>query len=392
MDNAMKQLAAAVGVFFALGVTPVFADTIENLVGNRLTTSEPDGAVVIMHLKADHTYDMELASPPGKGAWHLQGGKICEANAGGAQACNSPAGKWHVEGDAVCIVPDEGDTKNVRDCFPVERGKKVGDTWTQVNGEQKWTLSLTAEQPASVASASMQMQRITPALARYTNDVLLGDIWKRPNLSPRDRSLVTVAILIATNKTGQLEGQLRLALDNGVKPTEIAGLTTHLAFYSGWPNAVAALDAVDRVFRARGINAAALRPTSNTLLPALASDAALEKATEDRLGPIAPKFAELTSRVLLDDLWRRPDLAPRDRSLVTIVALAAEGDADSLPYHLERALTNGLTAAQISEALTHLAFYAGWPKASTAVWEVGKFFAKRAAGAGEQPQESPSGR
>jgi 4-carboxymuconolactone decarboxylase len=88
------------------------------------------------------------------------------------------------------------------------------------------------------------------------------------------------------------------------------------------------------------------------------------------LGAVAPKFAQLTNDVVFDDLWRRSDLSVRDRSLVTIAALAAMGDDDQLDLYLRRAIESGLTHAQINEALTHLGFYAGWPKATKAITAV----------------------
>ena len=80
--------------------------------------------------------------------------------------------------------------------------------------------------------------------------------------------------------------------------------------------------------------------------------------------------AWLTNDVVFDDLWRRSDLSVRDRSLVTIAALAAMGDDDQLDLYLRRAIQSGLTRAQIAEALTHLGFYAGWPKATKAITAV----------------------
>jgi 4-carboxymuconolactone decarboxylase len=85
------------------------------------------------------------------------------------------------------------------------------------------------------------------------------------------------------------------------------------------------------------------------------------------IGDIAPKLAALTDDVLFDDVWNRPELSPRDRSLITVTALIAGGGSDQLPYHLERALENGVTRTELLEAITHLAFYAGWPKAMTAL-------------------------
>ncbi|NUS28103.1 carboxymuconolactone decarboxylase family protein [Streptomyces sp. NBC_00028] len=85
------------------------------------------------------------------------------------------------------------------------------------------------------------------------------------------------------------------------------------------------------------------------------------------LGDFSPKLAELTDDVLFEDVWNRTELAARDRSLITVAALIAGGDADQLAFHLGRAKENGVTETELVEAITHLAFYTGWPKAMTAV-------------------------
>jgi 4-carboxymuconolactone decarboxylase len=85
------------------------------------------------------------------------------------------------------------------------------------------------------------------------------------------------------------------------------------------------------------------------------------------MGDIAPKLADLTDQVLFGDVWRRPQLSPRDRSLVTVAALIAMNRPDQLRSHLARARANGVTQEQLVEAITHLAFYSGWPNAVTAV-------------------------
>ena len=89
---------------------------------------------------------------------------------------------------------------------------------------------------------------VAPALADYTDDVLFGDVWKRPQLSPRDRSLVTVATLVALYRTNELPHHVRRALDNGVTREEIAEVITHLAFYAGWPTAATAVGIARKVF------------------------------------------------------------------------------------------------------------------------------------------------
>lgn len=84
------------------------------------------------------------------------------------------------------------------------------------------------------------------------------------------------------------------------------------------------------------------------------------------LGEVVPKLAELTDRVLFDDVWKRSQLSPRDRSLITVSALLSLNRLQQLPFHLERALDNGVTSEELSELITHLAFYAGWPCAASA--------------------------
>jgi len=90
-----------------------------------------------------------------------------------------------------------------------------------------------------------------PKLAQITDDVLYGDIWERPELSKHDRSLVTVAALIALNRPDQLRSHLRIARQNGVTQEELIETITHLAFYAGWPNAVSAIAVAKEVFGQR---------------------------------------------------------------------------------------------------------------------------------------------
>ncbi|MGH9687393.1 MAG: carboxymuconolactone decarboxylase family protein [Candidatus Acidiferrales bacterium] len=90
-------------------------------------------------------------------------------------------------------------------------------------------------------------------------------------------------------------------------------------------------------------------------------------SARDMIGDLAPKFAELTDQVLFDDVWERPALSKRDRSLITVAALVALNRTQQLDFHLKLALENGLTKDEIVEAITHLAFYSGWPPAVSAM-------------------------
>ena len=85
------------------------------------------------------------------------------------------------------------------------------------------------------------------------------------------------------------------------------------------------------------------------------------------IGDFAPKLVSLTDDVLFGDVWARPELSPRDRSLITVSALIAGGNTEQLTSHLRRAIDNGLTETELKEVIIHLAFYAGWPKALSAI-------------------------
>ena len=92
------------------------------------------------------------------------------------------------------------------------------------------------------------LRSFAPKLIDLTETVLFGDVWERPGLSKRDRSLITCAALIALNRTEQQTGHFKRALDNGVKKDEIIEMITHLAFYGGWPVSVSAANVAKKVF------------------------------------------------------------------------------------------------------------------------------------------------
>ncbi|MGW7824794.1 carboxymuconolactone decarboxylase family protein [Streptomyces puniciscabiei] len=104
-----------------------------------------------------------------------------------------------------------------------------------------------------------------------------------------------------------------------------------------------------------------------------------KQSAPQELAHIAPKLVELTNEVLFGDVWERPGLSPRDRSLVTVSVLAALYRSEQLGYHLAVALDNGLSVEELSEAITHLAFYAGWPNAMTAIMQLKKIADERSA-------------
>jgi 4-carboxymuconolactone decarboxylase len=190
------------------------------------------------------------------------------------------------------------------------------------------------QRPSSIRRSNMPqgaptldvIRQVSPTLAKYTQGALLEELWKRPGLSPRDRSIVTLAALIARNQTIEMPFYLNLALDNGVKPSEVSEIITHLAFYSGWGTAISAVAVAKDVFADRKIALDQLPLASAPLLP-LDEAAEAQRVTRvgEQFGAVAPGLVQDTTDVLFGDLWLRPGLAPRDRSLVTISALIATG-------------------------------------------------------------------
>jgi 4-carboxymuconolactone decarboxylase len=102
-------------------------------------------------------------------------------------------------------------------------------------------------------------------------------------------------------------------------------------------------------------------------------------AVQKRLGDFAPKLAELTGSVLFGDIWERPGLSKRDRSLITVAALVALYRPEQLRFHLNKAMDNGLSKDELIEVITHLAFYSGWPTAMTAITVAQEVMAAREA-------------
>jgi len=244
-------------------------------------------------------------------------------------------------------------------------------------GSAVWARGQQTEDGRKPMPAIQDITAVAPALEKYAQGPL-ADLWKRPGLTPRDRSIVTVAALIARNQTIEMPHYFNLALDNGVKPREISEIITHLAFYSGWANAMSAAAVAKTVFAERKIGADQLPAASPVLLP-LGKDAEAKRAAavEQQFSKVSPGLVQNTTDVLFRDLWLRPDLAPRDRSLVTVSALIASGQSAQITYHLNRAMDNGLTPEEAGEVVTHLAFYSGWPNAFAALPVVKDVIEKR---------------
>ena len=210
-----------------------------------------------------HTSGATVTFAPGaRTAWHthpLGQILIVTSGTGLVQRWGDPVQEIH-PGDVVWIPPGQ---KHWHGAAPHSSmthiaiaeqldGKSVD--WMEKVSDAQYASSPSVAQgaapmPQEPSAAQKLMGDIDPKLAELTDNVLFGEVWQRPGLSPRDRSLITVAALIALNRPEQLRSHIRLALRNGVTQDEIVEVITQMAFYSGWPNAVSAVAVAREVFQ-----------------------------------------------------------------------------------------------------------------------------------------------
>ncbi|HEV3383341.1 MAG TPA: carboxymuconolactone decarboxylase family protein [Gemmata sp.] len=210
-----------------------------------------------------HTSGASVAFEPGaRTAWHshpLGQTLIVTAGAGWVQQWGSQVQEIR-QGDIVWIPPGikhwhgaTASTSMTHIGIQESLDGKAVEWMEQVSDQQYRNPRSISEGVAGgvkeVSAAPKLMRDFDPKLAELTNNVLYGDIWERPGLSKRDRSLITVAAMIALNRPEQLRSHLQRARDNGVTKDEVVEMITHLAFYAGWPNAVTALAVAKETFQ-----------------------------------------------------------------------------------------------------------------------------------------------
>ena len=217
-----------------------------------------------------------------------------------------------------------------------------------------------AQEAADVpALPSPDLYAGSPYLRELRNSLVYGEIWERPQLSKRDRSLITIAVLQALTRE-ELAIHIPRGLDNGLTPEEISEIILHVTFYAGWPTGVQASLTAAEAFEARGLSLGELPRASAE------SEASTPSSLSDLYAAV-PRLGELRNSLLYGDIWERPLLSKRDRSLITIAVLQALYVTNELQLHIDRALDdNGVTPQEISEVILHVTFYAGWPAAVNA--------------------------
>ena len=219
---------------------------------------------------------------------------------------------------------------------------EIEETLAQV----QWYLSLPSEVDGPAIAAEVFAERgltgsaagATSAPSTERSDVTVPVPFPQsPALSPRDRSLITVALASAQYASGTLRVEVARALDNDVTQEELAVIIVHIAFYSGFPTAVNASRIAADVLAARGL------PLGNSRFPG------------------APYLETLIDGLVFGDTWTRTPLTPRERSLAVIAVTLAGYQSDQLRTHLLRGLDNGLSVQEIAELIAQVTLYSGFP-------------------------------
>ena len=193
-----------------------------------------------------------------------------------------------------------------------------------------------------------------PYLGQVRNTYVYGDIWERPNLTKRDRSLITVAVNQALYATNELRLHMGRALDNGVTQTELSEVIAHVLWYSGFPTGVNAARVAAEVFAAR--NLPAIPPEASPRQPPEESELEFPGAYQ-----LSPYLRDVLNQLVYAETWERTELSPRDRSMITVAVSTALYASSEVRYHVGRALDNSVTQDEISEIITHVTFYSGFP-------------------------------
>jgi 4-carboxymuconolactone decarboxylase len=234
------------------------------------------------------------------------------------------------------------------------------------------------------------MERRFGALGTFGFDAV-GDLWSRPQLARRDRSLLVISVLATQARDEELELHTQVGLNHGLTRVEIEEILLHIAAYVGFPAAMAAIRRMDAAFRqAEGVERLAPRAPAEHLSDAerdrraadvrrtltagrAAADPAVDLANMQRvLGDVGT----LAFRWAFGEIWSRPELSRRDRSLVVLAILGALGQEGELAFHVPAGLNHGLTRTEIEEIMVHLCLYAGFPRAVDGMRAVRKAFEK----------------
>jgi 4-carboxymuconolactone decarboxylase len=209
----------------------------------------------------------------------------------------------------------------------------------------------------------------SPYLNKILREDLYADVWERPGLSPRDRSLITIAITQSLYATEEIRAHIGRGLNNGLTQAEISELIAHVLVYSGFPTGVNAARVAREVYAQRNLPAEVTATPRNR-------EPVVPPAYPNSF-PQAPYLDDLLNEWVYGEVWERPDLSKRDRSLATIAVAQGMGAQSELRSHITRGLDNGVTQEEIGELITHIAFYTGIPAAVNAARTAAAVFESR---------------
>src|SRR5438552_14237386 len=220
-------------------IDPLFRDSLPSHTSGGRVTFEP-GARTAWH---SHPLGQTLIVTAGTGWIQQWGGQVEEIREGDVAWIPPNVKHWH--GATASTSMAHIAIQESLNGKTVESMEKVSDEQYGNSQSTSGVTGMTKEPSA----AQKLIGDVDPKLAELTDNVLFGDVWERPGLSKRDRSLITVAALIALNRPAQSRSHIRLARENGVTRDEIVEVITHLAFYAGWPNAINAVAIARETFK-----------------------------------------------------------------------------------------------------------------------------------------------
>ncbi|MEQ1889700.1 MAG: carboxymuconolactone decarboxylase family protein [Alphaproteobacteria bacterium] len=223
---------------------------------------------------------------------------------------------------------------------------------------------------------AQQLEDQNGALGSFAVDFALGDVWSRPGISRRDRSLIVIAILGALNMLDQLKAHVRGGINHGLTPEEIREIFNHMCGYAGFPRALNAMRVTNEVLAEMGhapadgksppaerLSLSERRKRAGPGLAKLSGGRVFDNmditlsGLEKQMGPIGTFAVDF----IFGDIWERPQLSKRDRSLIVNSFLGALGRQDELKIHIPGAFRHGLTKEEMQEQIVTLAAYAGFP-------------------------------
>jgi 4-carboxymuconolactone decarboxylase len=233
--------------------------------------------------------------------------------------------------------------------------------------------------------SALAMQRRHGALGSFAIDVVMGDVWARPQFSRRDRSLIVISVLAAIGSDEELSLHTNVGLNHGLTRTEIEEILLHVAVYAGFPMAMKAsrvvddrfcqIDGVDRLherapsaFRDDAERRAAACDVRRTLTSG--------RSNPDPDGDFSAFVDRLGYQWAFGDVWSRDELSRRDRSIVVIAILTALSRVDELAFHVPASLNHGLSRVEVEEIMVQMTIYGGVPRAIEGTLAMQEAFAK----------------